>query len=121
MSLMIIISRSIKVSGHGRNVLSSILPGVKFAEFDSSDFCKGITFICFFKRCCQKSLFNDRLPGVFGIDAATSEEKKTLDIVLMSFANEMSGNQKIFIKKISRVTLISNNSTHFRCSNNKSV
>ena len=106
-----VVSRSIEVTRHNRNVAAAILLSIGLTELDPGNFGDRVPFVRRLQRAGKQRVFPDRLRREFRIDARRPKEYKAIDPSEMSGVNDIGLNCQIVIDEIRRIGIIGINAT----------
>src|SRR5262245_43213758 len=109
-----IVIRTIKVGGHSSNKVAPILLAVSLAEFETSDFRDGISFVSGLKGSSKQSALGDRLLRKFWVDARRAEKDELLHAHVGGGVNNICRNREIIIQELSRRRAIRQDASNFR-------
>src|ERR1035438_10547545 len=74
-----VVSRTIKICGHGREITSPVLPVIRPAHLHPRNLCQSVRAIGWLERAREQIFLFDRLRSELRIDAARAEKEQTLD------------------------------------------
>src|SRR5262245_61324295 len=92
----------IKIGGHCRNKIATILASISLAELEASNFCDRVPFIRRLEWAGEQRIFTDGLWRELGVNARRPEIKQLLYAVGTCRADHILGDGQIVVEKIDR-------------------
>src|SRR5581483_8262564 len=109
---IVVIAGPVKVSRHGGNEVSSILPPVGLAKLHTRDLGYCIPLICGLKRTSEQCLLAHRLWCQSRIYTRGAQEQQLFDVRLMCAVNDVGFDRKIVVKELGRPRVISHDGAY---------
>lgn len=105
---------AVQVGGHGGNEIVAVLALVRFAHFQTGDFCDGVGLIRRLEFAGEKIVFLDRLRRHFRIDTRRSEKEQLFYAVRMRCVYHIILYRQVLKYEFTAIHIVGVNTAHAR-------